>query len=64
MRNDWFSRDFVRTAQTLLAERGYSPGATDGFLGEQTVVAIKAFQRAEGIEPDGRLTRGLVTAMR
>jgi peptidoglycan hydrolase-like protein with peptidoglycan-binding domain len=63
LRKGWFSRDFIREAQTLLAQRGYAPGTPDGFLGEQTVVAIKAFQRAEGMEPDGQLSRGLLSAM-
>lgn len=47
--------------QIELARRGFSPGSIDGVGGEQTATALKAFQRASGLEQTGqldRLTRG------
>ncbi|MSR66198.1 MAG: murein L,D-transpeptidase [Pedosphaera sp.] len=47
--------------QIELARRGFSPGSIDGVDGEQTRVALKAFQRSTGLAETGqldRLTRG------
>lgn len=43
----------VKQIQLLLAYLGYDPGAIDGADGPQTSAAVKAFQQAEGLEPDG-----------
>jgi peptidoglycan hydrolase-like protein with peptidoglycan-binding domain len=45
----------VAVLQYLLAERGFSPGPPDGRFGKRTVKALVAFQRAQGLEPDGVL---------
>lgn len=39
--------------QRALAQAGFNPGPIDGFLGNQTKNAIKAFQSANGLSPDG-----------
>ena len=43
----------VRQVQLLLTFLGYDPGAIDGADGPKTRAAVKAFQQAEGLEPDG-----------
>ena len=39
--------------QTFLANNGFNPGVIDGKIGSYTREAIKAFQRAVGLIPDG-----------
>lgn len=39
--------------QRRLAERGYAPGEPDGILGPATRSAVREFQRASGLIPDG-----------
>ncbi|MEO6245504.1 MAG: L,D-transpeptidase [Opitutaceae bacterium] len=46
--------DWLET-QVTLACRGFSGGAIDGIRGPQSVAALAAFQRREGIEPSGEL---------
>ena len=46
----------TRTLQLILEDRGHSPGPIDGIAGEQTRVAIKAFQRENGLTEDGVAT--------
>lgn len=43
----------VKTLQVKLAAVGYSPGPIDGLFGPQTLTAVKAFQTARGLNPDG-----------
>ena len=43
----------VKTLQRLLNSMGYDCGAVDGIFGDNTLVAAKKFQRAEGLEVDG-----------
>ena len=43
----------VKQIQCLLTYLGYDPGAIDGEYGPKTRAAVKAFQQAEGLEPDG-----------
>ncbi len=43
----------VRLVQSLLAKIGYSPGPIDGVFGQQTQQAVIAFQRDNGLTPDG-----------
>lgn len=48
------SRDSnVRIVQSLLAKIGYNPGPIDGVFGPQTQQAVIAFQRNNGLTPDG-----------
>lgn len=39
--------------QQRLRDRGFNPGAVDGSFGENTEVAVKAFQRSVGLLDDG-----------
>jgi peptidoglycan hydrolase-like protein with peptidoglycan-binding domain len=43
----------VRAYQQQLAQRGFDPGPIDGDKGPRTTAAIKAFQKANGLDPDG-----------
>ena len=57
-------RPTVAEAQRLLHALGYDPGPVNGVLGPQTRRAIAAFQRNNGLGPDGRMTRRLVASLR
>ncbi|MDJ0660965.1 MAG: N-acetylmuramoyl-L-alanine amidase [Crocosphaera sp.] len=39
--------------QEKLREKGFNPGAADGIFGENTLKAVKEFQRSVGIKDDG-----------
>lgn len=39
--------------QQALADKGFNPGAIDGAFGPRTRAAVKAFQRANGLDDDG-----------
>ena len=39
--------------QTLLASKGYLKGEADGVIGSGTRAAVRAYQRARGLAPDG-----------
>ena len=56
-------RENLIDLQTLLTELGYDAGVPDGLFGRQTIAAIKAFQAAEGLAEDGRVTPELTTAV-
>ena len=43
----------TRQIQTALKNAGFDPGAIDGKMGPRTRQAIKEFQRAKGLTPDG-----------
>ena len=45
--------DTVREIQTRLKRWGYYSGAVDGVFGAATESAVKAFQRRNGLTPDG-----------
>jgi|GEM_PF-2239891 peptidoglycan hydrolase-like protein with peptidoglycan-binding domain len=49
----------VRNAQRLLNRLGYTAGSEDGAMGGSTQAAIRAYQRAKGIDANGRLTQDL-----
>jgi membrane-bound lytic murein transglycosylase B len=42
-----------RELQDLLGKAGFDPGGVDGRMGPKTVAAVKAFQKARGLVPDG-----------
>jgi hypothetical protein len=45
----------VKRLQRALAQLGYAPGRVDGSYGPATENALKRFQRANGLQPDGVL---------
>ena len=47
----------ARTVQAALREAGFYNGNIDGKVGPQTVSAISAFQRSQGIKADGIVGR-------
>ncbi len=56
-------REMMIDLQTMLTSLGYDAGVPDGLHGKQTVVAIRAFQLAEGLKEDGMVTPELVAAV-
>ena len=55
--------NLILSIQELLTELGYSPGATDGVMGQKTSSAIKAFQVTHDIEADGLASEKLLVAL-
>ena len=53
----------VKTLQRLLNEMGHPCGKVDGIMGAKTVVSVKAFQKAEGLEADGIVGKNTWTAL-
>ncbi|MEQ1490979.1 MAG: lytic murein transglycosylase [Terricaulis sp.] len=49
-------RNGIRELQRLLNRQGYSAGRADGVIGARTRDAIRAFERAQGMEVRGRAT--------
>lgn len=43
----------VMEIQSLLKKIGYNPGPVDGTFGTQMELAVKTFQRNNGLAPDG-----------
>lgn len=56
-------RETTLDVQNILAGMGYAPGIADGFAGAQTSEAIKAFQTAEQLPVDGRMSDATVAAI-
>jgi len=53
------SRDQRIGAQRALAAAGFDPGGIDGIVGASTRRALRAWQQANGLIPDGHLTAAL-----
>ncbi|MFF5638219.1 peptidoglycan-binding protein [Streptomyces sp. NPDC012825] len=53
----------VTAAQTLLNAQGFAAGTADGVFGTKTETAVKAFQSARGLSPDGVIGRQSWTAL-
>jgi peptidoglycan hydrolase-like protein with peptidoglycan-binding domain len=47
--------DHVERVQKALKQHGHDPGPIDGVNGPRTVSALKAYQKAQGLEATGRL---------
>ena len=45
--------DVVRSIQTALDKAGFAPGPIDGFIGQQTMAAVKQYQKAKGLATGG-----------
>ncbi|MEM9047353.1 MAG: lytic murein transglycosylase [Pseudomonadota bacterium] len=50
--------------QALLTARGFDTKGADGLIGPNTVAAIRAYQRSQGLAPDGFPTRSLLERLR
>ena len=48
-------RQDVERAQRALEQAGHDPGPIDGVMGAQTSAALRAYQKAHGLEASGRL---------
>lgn len=53
----------IEDVQTFLKGQGFDPGKVDGQFGGQTTNAVKAFQRANGLDADGVIGRQTMAAM-
>lgn len=53
----------VRDAQQALQQRGFNPGPIDGRWGPQTASAVEDFQRANNMQPTGRLDSQVLQAL-
>jgi len=47
--------EHVKEIQESLKEAGFDPGSVDGVLGEKTRMAIKGFQKKEGLKSTGKI---------
>lgn len=56
-------RERLKDAQRLLARLGHEPGGVDGYMGPLTASAIRDFQQAAGLRPDGRASDELIAAL-
>ncbi|HUF91472.1 MAG TPA: peptidoglycan-binding domain-containing protein [Candidatus Limnocylindria bacterium] len=48
-------RAAIENAQKTLKQQGHDPGTVDGVMGPQTVAALRAYQKAQGLDVTGRL---------
>jgi len=58
------SRNDIKDLQRLLSARGFDTGGTDGVVGPNTRLAIKAFQKNSLLPADGFPTMGLLERLR
>jgi membrane-bound lytic murein transglycosylase B len=58
------SRTEATELQERLTARGFDTGGTDGVIGANTIAAIRAFQQASGMTPDGFATASLLQQLR
>ncbi|MFC7702769.1 lytic murein transglycosylase [Plastorhodobacter daqingensis] len=50
--------------QRLLTARGFDTGGVDGRIGPNTLAAVRAYQSAAGLTPDGYVSADLLTRLR
>lgn len=55
--------EVVKQIQTKLKSWGYYDGAIDGIFGSGTEKAVKAFQRKNGLEVDGKVGKNTLAAL-
>ena len=55
--------DDVKTLQEYLIALGYLSGSADGSFGDKTTVAVKKYQKANGLSEDGMVTQSLFDAI-
>ncbi len=55
-----FSVAEITAAQRALTAQGFDTNGADGRIGPDTRAAVKAWQKANGVTPDGYLTSGLI----
>lgn len=48
-------RAAIENAQKTLKQQGHDPGSVDGVIGPQTIAAVRAYQKEQGLEVTGRL---------
>lgn len=53
----------VKNAQAMLKGLGFEPGRTDGYFGEQTKQAVKAFQQTHGLPLTGEIDDDTASAI-
>ncbi len=58
------TRELVRQVQNVLTLRDYDVGTIDGIYGPKTAAAIRAYQRQNGLQQDGKATSQLLTRLR
>lgn len=70
IQHDWprdqapLTRDDVQELQRRLNDAGYSVGGADGVMGPNTRQGLRAFQRDQGLIPDGFATQELLERLR
>ncbi|MFD1736741.1 S41 family peptidase [Bacillus salitolerans] len=50
------NNESIKNAQKMLKGLGFNPGREDGYFGQETVTAVKAFQQTAGLEQTGTIT--------
>jgi hypothetical protein len=58
------SRDTIRWVQASLQQLGYDPGKADGAVGRRTAVAIKKYEKHNGLPITGKMSAVLVDSLR
>ncbi len=53
----------IKQIQAVLTHRGYEVGPIDGIPGGRTATAIRAFQSANGLPPNGKIDEALLEAL-
>ncbi|KMK65812.1 lytic murein transglycosylase [Puniceibacterium sp. IMCC21224] len=56
--------DDRQTLQSLLTARGFDTKGVDGRIGPNSIAAVRAFQKSEGVAPDGYASQSLLARLR
>ena len=62
--NQRLTRDQLMQIQHQLSQSGFDPGNIDGIPGSKTRLAIRAYQKAAGLPPDGHASASLLEFMK